>query len=149
MGRIPAERVGEAMRRSLPYLPGEARATVEAMLSPESLAIIAVTLGIWAGSHFFGVGEVVDVILGVVGVVTLGWSVFEGAGELYKFAKTALNATTDEDLETAGKHFARAITILGISTVQAVLLHGQVKAIRQRRTVAVHRWHSACCIPTA
>jgi hypothetical protein len=57
------DKVGEAMRRSLPHLPSEARATIQLMLRPESLAIVAGTVVVWAGSHFFGVGEIVDVIL--------------------------------------------------------------------------------------
>jgi hypothetical protein len=43
--------------------PAEGRAVVEALLKPETLAIIAGTLVVWAGSHFLGVGEIVDVIL--------------------------------------------------------------------------------------
>jgi hypothetical protein len=62
-----ADKIGEAMRRSLPHLPEGARALVESMLSPGSLALIAGTIAVWAGSHFFGVGEVVDVILLGVG----------------------------------------------------------------------------------
>lgn len=53
----PEQRVGEAMRRAIPFLPGEARGAVEAMISPESLMIIAASLLLWAGSHAFGVGE--------------------------------------------------------------------------------------------
>lgn len=105
---------------------------MEAMLSPGSVALIAGTLAVWAGSHFFGVGEVVDIILLGVGVVALGFGVFEGAAELYDFATTALNASSDADLERSGRHFARAVVVLGISTVQAILLRGQGRAIAAR-----------------
>jgi hypothetical protein len=57
------EKLAEAMRRSLPYLPAEARGIVLQMLQPASLALIAGTLAVWAGSHFFGVGEIADLIL--------------------------------------------------------------------------------------
>ncbi len=126
------DKIGEAMSRSLPHLPAEARAIVEAMLKPETLAIIAGTLVVWAGSHFFGVGEVVDIILLGVGVVVLGFAVFEGAAELYDFATVAINAKSERDLEQAGKHFARAVTLLGISTIQAILLRGQGRAVAAR-----------------
>jgi hypothetical protein len=126
------DKVGEAMRRSLPLLPANARAVVEAMLTPQSLAIIAGTLVVWAGSHFFGVGEIVDVILLGVGAIALGFSVFEGAGEIYEFATGALNARTDADLQKAGRHFARAVVVLGIATIQAILLRGQGRAVAAR-----------------
>ncbi len=127
------DKVGEAMRRSLPYLPGEARHAVEALLEPETLAIIAASVVAWAGSHLIGVGEFVDVILLVVGAVVLGFSVFDGAREMLAFADGALHARSNADLDRAGQHFARAVTILGISVVQAVLLRGGARAVRARR----------------
>lgn len=127
-----SEKIAEALQRSLPYMPAEARGIVEGMARPESLALIAGTLVVWAGSHFFGVGEIVDVILLSVGVVMLGFAVFEGAGALYDFAAGAINARSDADLDAAGRNFARAVTLLGISTIQAVLLRGQGRAVIAR-----------------
>ena len=72
------DKIGEAMRRSIPMLPAEAQEQVKAVLTPTALAIAAGTLIVWAGSQFFGVGEVVDVILLVVGVATIGLGVFGG-----------------------------------------------------------------------
>jgi hypothetical protein len=128
----PADKIGEAMRRSLPHLPAEARTIVESMLKPETLAIIAGTLVVWAGSHFFGVGEIVDVLLLGVGIIALGFAVFEGSSAFYDFATGAINARTEADLEQAGRHFARAATLLGISTLQALLLRGQGRAVIAR-----------------
>ncbi len=126
------DRVGEAMRRSLPMLPGDARKTVEAMLQPQALLIVAGTLAVWAGSHFFGVGEIVDVILLVVGFATLGVSVFQGASELYAFADKAINARSDNDLDVAARHFSQAVILLGISTIQALLMRGPTGEAMQR-----------------
>ena len=130
MSRI--ERVEAAIRRSLPLLPGEARGTVEAMLTPTALTIMVATIAVWGGSHIFGVGEVVDIILAVVGAFTLGWAAFDGAGALASFAAEALGARSDADLDQAAAYFARAVTILGVATVQAVLLRGQVRGLRAR-----------------
>ena len=132
------DRIGEAMRRSLPHLPDDAKRVVEAMLQPETLAIIAGTLVLWAGSHFFGIGEIVDVILLVVGGIFLGFAVFEAAGKLYDFANGAINAKTDDDLEQAGKDFARAVVLLGISTIQAILLRGQARPVIARGRPQTH-----------
>jgi hypothetical protein len=98
------DKIAEAMRRSLPLLPAAAREQVQAMLSPESLAIIAATVALWAGSHFFGVGELVDIILLVTGFALLGLSVISGAEELYKFATQAAGAHSEADLDQAAGH---------------------------------------------
>ena len=126
------EKVGEAMERSLPYLPENAKEIVRSLLKPETLAIIGATLAVWAGSHFFGVGEIVDVILLLVGVVTVGFAVFEGASEFYDFMDGAMNARSDADLDLAAQHFARSVTLLGIATVQALLMRGQVQSVVAR-----------------
>jgi len=127
------------MRRSLPLLPSSARNFIESMLTPGSLAIIAGTLTVWAGSHFFGVGEVVDVILLGVGAIALGLSVFDGAAELYDFAVGSLHARSDADLESAGQNFARAVVVLGVSTIQAILLHGQGRSVAAPWAAAIAR----------
>lgn len=131
------ERIAEAMRRALPMLPAEARHQVEAMLTPESLVIIAGTLLVWAGSHLFGVGEIVDLILLTVGFAVLGLSVFSGGQELYSFARTAVDATTDAHLDRAAGHFASAVNILGISLISALLLRrsGQAVVARGKPTI--------------
>jgi hypothetical protein len=123
------DKIGEAIRRALPHIPSDARAIVSSLLQPQTLAIIAGTLVVWAGSHAFGVGEIVDIVLLGVGLVTLGFAVFEGAAELYDFTVDALGARSDGDLEKAGRHFARAVTLLGVSTLQAILLRGQGRAV--------------------
>jgi hypothetical protein len=132
------DKIEEAMRLSLPYLPAETRAIVSSMLSPQALATMAGTLVVWAASHFFGVGEIVDVILLCVGAVTLGFAVFEGAGAFYEFATCAIKARSGADLEQAGRHFARAVTLLGVSTLQAVLLRGQGKTIIARKRPRIY-----------
>jgi hypothetical protein len=126
------DKIGEAMRRSIPLLPAEAQEQVKALLTPEALAIVAGTLIVWAASHFFGVGEIVDIILLVGGVFFIGLGVFSGAEELYKFATTAINATTENDLDRAAQHFARAVNILGITVISAILLKKSANSVIAR-----------------
>src|SRR4051812_10409187 len=85
------DKIGESMRRSIPLLPAEAGQQVMAMLTPTALAVAAGTLIAWGVSHFFGVGEICDAILLVVGLASMGWGFFTGAEELGKFAMTAIN----------------------------------------------------------
>lgn len=96
------------------------------------MTIVAGTLTAWAASQFFGIGEIIDAILLVVGAFTVGLSVFEGANELYQFAKTAIGASNDAALDEAGRHFAKAVTILGITTVTALLMRQSAKAVLRR-----------------
>lgn len=132
------ERIAEALRRSIPHLPAEGKAMVESMLDPTMLTLIGGTLLVWIGSHAFGVGEFVDLVLLGAGVVTLGFSAFDGAKALYDFATRAVGARSESDLDQAGQSFARAVLILGVSTVQAILLHGQARAAIARGTPQVH-----------
>ena len=125
-------KVAEAMRRSLKYVGPEAKAELEQLLTPANLSIMAGTVAVWAGSHFFGVGEFVDLILLVVGVFAIGLGVIEGAKELYWFATGAVDARDDADLESAGRHFAKAVDVLGITVVTAVLSKGAAKKVYAR-----------------
>lgn len=122
----------EAITRSLPYLPAESQSLVKSMLEPTNVAILLSTLVIWAGSHFIGIGEIIDVILLATGVIILGFSVFDGASELSTFTTTASNATTDTQLTDAAQHFAKAVTILGVSVISAILLRGSAKPVATR-----------------
>lgn len=132
-GQLSAqEKIAEALRRSLPMMPAETRHQVEALLSPESLAIVAATLIVWAGSHLVGIGEIVDIVLLVAGFAVLGLSVFSGAQELYLFATTSIDARSGADLDRAARHFALAVNILGVSVVSAVLLRGSSRSVAAR-----------------
>ena len=131
-GMKPEDKVEEAIRRSLPLLPEELREQLKAMLTPEALAIAGTVLVAWAASHFFGIGEIVDIILLIGGFVLLGTAVFSGAEEFYDFATTAVNAKSDAELDAAAQHFAKAVNILGIAVIQALLMRGSVKAVAAR-----------------
>jgi hypothetical protein len=95
------ERVSETLRRSLPLLPGEARDVVAGLLSPESVAIIAGTMALWAGSHLFGVGEIIDLLLLAVGGLVLGRSIWGVAEDLWEFARLSINGSSESDLDQA------------------------------------------------
>jgi hypothetical protein len=122
------DKVVEVFNRAVPLLPADARDILLSMLRPESIGLIAGTLVVWGGSHFFGIGEVVDVVLLGVGVAVLGLSAIDGASEFCDFVNGTLNARSDAELNKAAQHFSRAAVILGISTLQAVLLRGQARA---------------------
>ena len=124
------DKLGEVLTRSLSKLGPEARAQIEAIISPESLAIIAGILVVWVASHFFGVGEAIDIIIAAVGIIAIGWAVFEGLDHLFDFAKITYDATTEAQLDKAADHFAKAVSILGITAVLALLFKGRPKSYK-------------------
>jgi hypothetical protein len=108
----------------------EVRAQLQALISAESLAVMAGVLVAWVVSHAVGIGEVIDIILGVAGVVAIGLSFFSGLDHLYLFATGAYNARSLPDLDAAADHFAKAIAILGVQAVLAFLFRGRPYAKR-------------------
>lgn len=118
------DKFAEALRRTAPKLPGSMRQEFEALLSPTSLKIMAGSFVVWAGSHAFGVGEAVDIVLLAGGAFFLGMAVFDVASELGDFLAVTANATEKRDLDEAASHLARAIAILGIAAFVALLAKG-------------------------
>ena len=124
------QRLGEVLQRTQPKLGPGAREQLAAIINPQALAIVAAVLLGWLVSHAFGVGEAVDIILGVFGVFSIGMAVFSGLDEFYEFASGTYRARSEPDLEAAAGHLARAIAILGIETVLALLFKGRPKGGR-------------------
>lgn len=127
------EKLAEALRRALPHLGPSARAEIEKLLSPEALGVMAAVIGLWVAAHFIGVGEAVDIILCVVGAFTIGLAVFDGVEEVWRFAEGTLSARSSYDLDEAGKHFAKAVSILGIQAVLAVLFRNRPRTYKGGR----------------
>jgi hypothetical protein len=116
------EKLGESIRRSIPLLPDEAKALVMALLSPSSLETIAATTAIWIASHAIGIGELADLILLLGGFAMVGKSALEAGKALLVFATTASQAKSEGDLNVAAEAFAKAVILVGVTTVTAVLL---------------------------
>ena len=109
----------------------EVRSQLQALISAESLEIMAGVLVAWVASHALGIGEVIDIILAAAGVVAIGFSFFAGLDHLYLFATGAYNARSVPDLDAAADHFAKAIAILGVQAVLAFLFKGRPYARRE------------------
>src|SRR5262249_37001712 len=104
----------------------------------ENGAILVGTLVIWAGSHFFGVGEIVDVALLLVGAAMIGPAVVDVGENLTKFGN-CINAQARSDLETAAKAFAEAAVKGGLTVIMAVLLRRSAKGLQAARAPGVAR----------
>ena len=123
------DRLAGAINHSAAYMPAEMWDQVKAFLSPESLAIMATVTGAWAISQFFGVGEIADAVIVVGGGVMLGASALQVGHEIVSFALGAYNAKTDADLDEAGKHFAKAVVLGGITIISALFLKSKPKVM--------------------
>lgn len=115
------DKFAESLRRTGPKLPSSIRGEFEAMLSPTSLGVMAGTLVVWAGSHAFGIGEVVDIILLIGGAFFLGMSVLDVASDLGDFLVGTSTATEEKDLDEAATHLAKAIAVMGVAAFMALL----------------------------
>lgn len=128
----PANKLGEAIRRSTTHMGPAAAAQIRTLLTPQSLALMAGIGAAWLASHAFGVGEVADLLLVIGGGVALGWSVFSLAAELFDFFQVALTAKTSPDLDIAGDHFANAVAIGGVTLILTLVTKGATKSLRSR-----------------
>lgn len=118
------KRLEETFRRTLPKLVPEARSQLQAVINPTSLAIIGGILIAWIVSHAFGIGEIIDIVVLVIGITAVGFAVFNGLDYLYDFASGVYGAKTVQDLEKAADNLAKAIGILGVQAVLAILFRG-------------------------
>ncbi len=107
-----------ALERALLHLPAEVAAHIGEMIIPltEALALLAI-------SHAFGVGEIADAALFIVGTAALGLDAWRGGKEIGEFIVGSLNAQTETDLDKAGQHLAKAVSILGIDTLLTMVAH--------------------------
>ncbi len=117
-------RFGEVFRRTAPLLPSEVREEFEQLLEPSNLAIIVGVLAVWAASHAFGVGEVVDVLLLLAGVIFLGVQIWTVASDFTGFFDKTINARTTGDLNQAAAHLANFIAVVGVAGFVALLAKG-------------------------
>jgi len=131
------ERLREVLTRAKKNLGPEVGAAIDALLSPTNLAILAGTLTLWVGSHLFGVGEVVDVLLLVAGAFVIGWSIGDVMKDLYTFTERTVNARSEADLDAAAKALSHAIVLAGITVVMALLLRRTAKQVETARGPSV------------
>ncbi len=116
--------------RASPNLTDEIKKALGELLDPESLAIAAGIMAVWALSHFFGVGEVVDVVLAGVTVVTVGVQGMQGLADLIEFGNDVISAETDFELRRASEKLVRAFAVLGVEAVVALLTRkAQIKPV--------------------
>ena len=145
-------RFKSVLHRTLPKLPADIQEEFAAMLSPAAIAMVVGVLVVWAGSHYVGVGFVVDLIMLVGGVIFLGWQIWSAAADFIAFLELTYEARCEEDLERAAVHLSNFIAVVGIAAFLAMITRGagkkiNVKAARARIMVKLAKAADAGMTP--
>jgi len=91
--------------------------------SMSDLYMIAGMFAIWAGSQFFGVGEVIDAALLAWLWWTIGWDCWRFLVIIINSVKTAIQATSIQQIDDAASQLAPAAAALGIDALMGFILH--------------------------
>ena len=134
------ERLRMTIEVTTPKVAPEVGQQLKQLLQPQTLAIAAGILVIWAGLHFTGVGEVADAAILVVGWIALGAAAWQGARELVAFAIGVKQARTPQDIDRAADHLAKAIGLIGIQAVLSLLMHTAPKPYREPSNLPSKYW---------
>lgn len=116
------QRLTITVSKAAKILPKDIGDQLLAMMTFKALATVATVVGIWAGAHFFGIGELADLILIVAGWVAVGGVAVEASKKLYEFGSLTYNARTEGDLDKAAASLSEAISLIGVNAVMAILL---------------------------
>ncbi|HCA94363.1 MAG TPA: hypothetical protein DEP38_06755, partial [Cyanobacteria bacterium UBA9226] len=116
------DKIAAAISVAITKVPGEFYEKLKDLLNAKTLGAIALIMGAWGASHAVGVGQIADVILIGVGVITLGQDVISVIEDLIGFA-AVLNAQTWEEIDKAGEHLAQAIATVGVELIIQFLTH--------------------------
>lgn len=104
------------------HLPVDIGNYLLTMLTPQALATMSGVLIVWGGAHFFGVGEIADVILLCAGWIAIGGVALNAGTLLYTFAIKTINAKTEDELEDAARDLSEAIMLVGVNTIFVILI---------------------------
>ncbi len=134
------DRLGMVFEATIAKVTPEVGRQLKQLLQPQTLAISAGILVIWAGLHFTGVGEVADAAILVVGWIAVGAAALQGARELIAFAVGVNQAKTSQDIDQAAVHLATAIGLIGVQAVLSLLLHTAPKPYREPSNLPAKYW---------
>lgn len=112
------------------HLDGKVKEAFANLLTESTLIAIVAALVIWAGSHAMaGAGFAVDGILIAIGLVIVGWSIFDAIGHLAEFLRLTVNARTQADLDAAAMAVAMVVVVLGVEMFERLLTRGASRLV--------------------
>ena len=117
----PEDKLLRAAQLALHKLPVGMRAEFAALFEPKALAATTALLGAWAAAHATPRGWAVDVGMLLLGLVSMGALVFVALEHLERYVRLALAARDERGLDAAANELARAIAIVGVQTLVALI----------------------------
>lgn len=101
------------------------------LIDPLVIASIVLVVVVWAALHFSVAGQILDIIVIIFGIVTLGPMAYVAGEHLVVFAIKTIGATTEDDLDEAAKNLSEAISLIGVQVVMQLLLVKAPKVFRR------------------
>jgi hypothetical protein len=119
--RSREEIVKEVISRAATKVPGDIRAVLLSLVSPENFAIIVGTIAFGAAANLTPYGWAGDALIVAIAFGFGGLAAVQALGDLVDCFKRTSNARTDQDLDAAAQALARAVVGLGVLGLMAVL----------------------------
>ena len=114
------EKLTKAIEASGDYLTEAVVEELEAVFSPATLATMVGVFGIYVASHATGVGQAADILMLLAGGIFFGLDTISIFKDLAGFGN-AINATTQKDLDKAGKHLADLVATVSVDLLMTLL----------------------------
>jgi hypothetical protein len=128
-----SQKLWQAILHSGRWVGPELLARITAALSPQELGAMALVLvGGAIVQSIPVVGQVADGALVAWALYSLGSEAIHVVGEFVSFARKAVFADSEADLDEAGHHFANFVSAVGVDLAIAVLLHRASRAVSRR-----------------
>ncbi len=125
------EKLEIVINKAVEHLGAEAGEKLKQLITPENIAIMAVTTAALIAVQGVPVLDViVDAAVVGLAVYSLGGEAIDVIGDLADFASRTLNAKSEQDLDDAGKSLAKATATIGVDALAALLIHKGVKSIK-------------------
>jgi hypothetical protein len=140
----PGTKFAEALKLAANGLDGELKkqigAQIQALTEPANIAIMTGFLSVAVAGQFTPAGPFITVGIGLLGLAAFGTDAIEVSRELYLGVSAALGATTQDDLDEAGRYLATGlaraaakIPAAAITTVAGAGAIGVAGRIRKAR----------------
>jgi hypothetical protein len=106
---------------AMPMMPSKTRDKLAALLTPDTLATLVAILAVWGAAQFVALGEVVDVVLVGVGIVSLGREAIDVARNFVDFAQRTQSARNAADIQRAAESLTKAMSAVGVDVLVILL----------------------------
>lgn len=122
VGQWPLEdRVTEVIRRASKQIPGEGARALQAMLTPENIALMVTIVAVAAAANLTPAGWIADAGLAALAFYYGGMAAFEAMSDLVACFIITSSAKSERDLDEAARHLAEAVIGMGTVAIIAIL----------------------------